>query len=239
MLVEPARAPRKPLMILFFDLDGPLLDVSPRYHALHRDLADECGFAAMDPDRYWAAKRARRSEEEILAELGASNAHPRYAASRLDRIETPRYVQHDRCWPWAIECLTTLGRHVGLVMVTARAQRDLLMEQLDALDLRRHFEAILSEAGGDRVDLQKSALIRAYLERRGLAPEGHWMIGDTEADVFAGRHAGIRTIAVLSGIRDETHLRRAEPDFLVPDIRVVPTMLKLPSQFASPVATSS
>lgn len=216
-------------MILFFDLDGPLLDVSPRYIALHRDLADECGFVPMESDRYWDAKRARWSEEEILAAIGASQAHPRYAAARLERIETPRYLQHDRRWPWAIECLAQLGRHAGLVMVTARARRDRLLEQLDALDLRRHFDAILSEAGGDRVDLQKSALIRDYLARRGLANEGHWMVGDTEADVSAGKHASLRTIAVLSGIRDETHLRKAEPDFLVPDIRVVPTILELPS----------
>ena len=37
-------------MILFFDLDGPLLDVSARYVALHRDLLREIGELLGQPD---------------------------------------------------------------------------------------------------------------------------------------------------------------------------------------------
>ena len=46
-------------MILFFDLDGPLLDVSHRYVALHHDLLYAHGWTGMEARRYWAGKRAR------------------------------------------------------------------------------------------------------------------------------------------------------------------------------------
>ena len=40
-------------MIIFFDLDGPLLDVSQRYQNLHRDLLYGMGVTPLAPDTYW------------------------------------------------------------------------------------------------------------------------------------------------------------------------------------------
>ncbi len=215
-------------MILFFDLDGPLLDVSRRYVALHHDLLGEHGMAGMEAARYWACKRAVRPEEEILAELGAEDIAAVYMSRRFALIETPAYLRHDRCWPWTPVCLAHLAKHVRIVMVTARADRTALLRQLDDLGLRCHFHAILSEAGGDRVELQKAALINAYLRRHPSFGNNHCMIGDTEADILAGQKVGLRTVAVLSGIRDEAHLRQVRPDVLLPDIRKLPLALNLP-----------
>ena len=44
-------------MIVFVDLDGPILDVSPRYCQLHRELLTPLGFDGMDAERYWARPR--------------------------------------------------------------------------------------------------------------------------------------------------------------------------------------
>lgn len=226
-------------MIVFFDLDGPLLDVSRRYVVLHQELLVGLGAAAMDAERYWTAKRARRTEHDILAELNALHLLETYSPARLARIETMEALVHDRCWPWSLETLEHIAQHATLVMVTARAHRPALLDQLDRLLLRPHFHEILSEPGNDRVDLQKAALIRDYVARHGHCGEGHWMIGDTEADVAAGKLAGLQTIAVLSGIRDEHHLRAAGADYLVPDIRAVPAILKLPPKKDVTAATSS
>ena len=206
-------------MILFFDLDGPLLDVSPRYVRLHQELLRPYGHAGMDPPTYWARKRARRSEEDVLAELELGHVAAAYGPERLRHIETAERLKDDRCWPWSLDCLGLLAKRATLVMVTARADRKALLDQLDALGLRPFFHEILSEPGGERVDLQKAALIADYLERHGLDADGSWMIGDTEADIGAGKHVGLRTAAVLTGIRDAEHLRRAEPDHLLDDIR--------------------
>jgi phosphoglycolate phosphatase-like HAD superfamily hydrolase len=110
-------------------------------------------------------------------------------------------------------------------MVTARADRTALLKQLEDLGVRPAFHEILSEPGGNRVDLQKAALIANYLKRHDLDADGSWMIGDTEADVGAGKRAGLRTVAVLTGIRDAKHLRRAEPDYLLHDIRELAELL--------------
>ena len=229
-------------MILFFDLDGPLLDVSRRYVALHHELLSEHGLAGMEAERYWQCKRAVWPEDDILAELGGAALAAAYEARRQALIEAPAYIRHDRCWPWTVACLAHLVEHARLVMVTARAERTALLPQLQELGISSFFHEILSERGGPRVDLQKAALIKEYLRRHKGGPEGHWMIGDTEADILAGKHVGLRTVAVLSGIRDEAHLRLAEPDFLLPDIQGLPAVLNLPplaTKKTAPDASSS
>src|SRR5262249_11696339 len=101
LLVAAGALPPQVTMFLFFDLDGPLLDVSPRYVALHHDLLAGLGARGMDGELYWQRKRARVPEEAILAELGRCALAEAYNRRRLGRIETPPYLAHDRPWPWA------------------------------------------------------------------------------------------------------------------------------------------
>jgi phosphoglycolate phosphatase len=206
-------------MILFFDLDGPLIDVSPRYVRLHLDLLARFGVGGLDTGCYWQRKRAACPEEIILKDLGADTYAAEYLRLRLDLIETPEYIVHDRLWPWTHAVLARLSASHSLVLVTARSRRQLLQEQLAHLRLDAYFHEVLSTPAGRHVDQQKAALIRDYLDRHGLPRRGHWMIGDTEADIGAGRHLGLHVAAVLSGIRNRELLLRTQPDYLLDDIR--------------------
>lgn len=206
-------------MVLFFDLDGPLLDVRARYWRLHRDLMSATGLPALPPRRYWARKRARVSEKAILTELRAQAGLAQYSRRRQELIESPQYLAYDRAWPWARPVLRRLSRRHALVLVTARTRRDQLVAQLEALRLENFFAEVLSEPAGTCVDQQKAALIADSLARHGESPAGHWVIGDTEADIGAGRLLGLPTVAVLSGIRNQRYLLQAAPTFLLPDVR--------------------
>src|SRR5262245_49497265 len=102
-------------MMVFFDLDGPLLDVSLRYQLLHRDLVEAMGGTPMPADSYWARKRSRCSEASILEEIGASALERTYSRRRLELIETDNYLQHDRPWPWTHSVLETLATSCPLI----------------------------------------------------------------------------------------------------------------------------
>lgn len=212
--------------VLFFDLDGPLLDVSGRYVVLHQALLNDLGERGLEGETYWQRKRARISEESLLAEIGLERHASFYTRARLERIESAEFLIHDRIWPWALPTLEVLSHRHDLVIVTARARREALLKQLESLALIGFFEEILSEAGGINVAEQKAALIHNYLARQGRSAEGYWIIGDTEADIGAGRILGLHTVAVLSGIRDAAHLAEEEPDFLLNDIRELPLVLE-------------
>ena len=213
---------------LFFDLDGPIIDTSARYAALHRDLLSASGLNGMAPDRYWERKRARVPEEEILRELGVLDLARDYLRVRLARVESPDYLLLDRPWPWTHEVLTKLARRYRLVLVTVRTNHLLLLEQLDRLELMAFFHEALSEPARRGVDHQKARLITAYLNRHGQSADG-WMIGDTEADISAGQLVGLRTAVVRCGVRNTELLQQASPEFLLNDIRELPALLETAS----------
>jgi phosphoglycolate phosphatase len=64
----------------------------------------------------------------------------------------------------------------------------------------------------------KREVIRAILNRHGLVPQETCFIGDMEHDVLAAQHAGITSIAVLTGYDSASKLERAKPDVMVRDL---------------------
>jgi len=219
-------------MLLFFDLDGPLLDVSPRYITLHGDLLNEVEMKGMAGELYWRNKRARVPEERILSDLGAFEHARHYLRRRRELIETPEYLVYDRCWPWVEEVLTKLAIQHDLVLVTVRTHRPALLEELDRLNMTRFFREVLSEPSEHNVARQKADLIEDFLQRHRQLPQGNWMVGDTEVDIDAGRIVGLRTAAVLCGIRDWERLAGAKPDVLMDDIReLAQSLVPLPGHY--------
>lgn len=62
----------------------------------------------------------------------------------------------------------------------------------------------------------------------GVPPEACLMVGDTTVDIRAGRAAGAQTVGVLCGFGQESELRRAGADLILPDTAALAEIL-LPS----------
>lgn len=87
--------------------------------------------------------------------------------------------------------------------------------QLDEFGLKGHFEATYAGV------LDKRQLIHRILETHGLAPEETAFVGDMIHDVETARHAGIASIAVLTGYNHPEVLAAVRPDLTVPDLGVL------------------
>ncbi|HEX3555893.1 MAG TPA: HAD family hydrolase [Thermoanaerobaculia bacterium] len=203
---------------VFLDLDGPLLDVSERYHRLHSDLVSQHGGRPLDRATYWRAKRERVPEAEILAPTGLSpEAVAAVEAARGRGIESPEYLILDRPWPWTLPTLAALAGLAPLVLVTLRRHPDRLLRQLGELDLHRYFDRVVSGPGDGTLEAKAWLLRSAGIP---IPPESV-LVGDTEIDIASGRALHLKTIAVRSGIRGDAHLARCAPDLLVDDLRQV------------------
>ena len=62
-------------------------------------------------------------------------------------------------------------------------------------------------------------VIHAALAALGAKPEDCLMVGDSAADMAAGRAAGVAICAVRYGYGDPEALARYEPDFWIDDLR--------------------
>jgi phosphoglycolate phosphatase len=213
-----------PKPFFFFDLDGPILDVSCKYHRAYADVLEESGYAALEKDEYWRIKQLRTPVQEILARTGAADFAPTFRERRNARIESDSYLAHDQLQPQVKEVLYQLNARFRLVLVTLRSSRPQLLKELEALALLPFFEYILSSGAHTHPRWRiKYDLITDYAD--GLLPTGSWLIGDTDTDITAGNELGLTTVGVLSGIRTRNHLEAAKASYIIPDVSHLPGLL--------------
>ncbi|MDQ3680157.1 MAG: HAD family hydrolase [Actinomycetota bacterium] len=217
---------------IVFDLDGTLLDVSSRHHLVYDDLVRSLGGKPLDKERYWRLKRSMATWTEILGLSDvASQATPGFLERFSEDIEKEDRLAWDVIVPSAEEVLDSLSQEHDLYLVSLRRSAVALGLQLEALGLKRRFREIVSAAGSRDAHQQKAGLVRTLVgDRRGV------MVGDTEADVLAARALGMRSVAVMSGIRDRERLAQFDPDFLVSDVGALPRIVEAMSADAGPSA---
>ncbi len=92
--------------------------------------------------------------------------------------------------------------------------------QCRALGLIDYFEGIHA---GIR---HKDAHIHTLLAQHGLHANETAFIGDMQHDVETAHHAGITSIAVLTGYNDAAQLAKVSPDIIVPDLMVLRTLMR-------------
>jgi len=121
-----------------------------------------------------------------------------------------------RPYPRVIETLQRLrAAGVRCAAVTARSKVSSL-GTLENAGLAHLLEFLLSAEDTPRTKPHPDPLLAA-LERMRLAASQAVFVGDTEADIVAGRAAGMVTVGALYGFFGEA-LATAKPDYLIRDI---------------------
>ena len=52
------------------------------------------------------------------------------------------------------------------------------------------------------------------------------VVGDTETDILAGKALGLRTVAVLNGIRTEDFIKEVGPDLIISGLGEIPAWIE-------------
>jgi phosphoglycolate phosphatase-like HAD superfamily hydrolase len=204
-------------MTLFFDLDGPILDVSDKYYRVYSDILREMKFVPLDKKEYWEAKKNKIPDSEILEKSSASHLILEYIDERKKRIETPDYIKLDKLQKNAELVLNNLSQKNDLILVTLRNSKTALEAELEHLNLNKYIKAVLSSSGetSNKWEVKKK-LVTDYFQNN--LPQNCWFIGDTETDILTGKSLDCKTVAVANGIRSKERLMKAEPDFIIDDI---------------------
>lgn len=211
----------KPILLL--DLDGPIIDVKVKMHQLYLDLVAPSGKSTISLPDYWEAKRNKTSENDILAKTNALEMIESYKIARKQFIESDQYLLHDVLQPDVVKALAQLQDKFTLILVTLRHNQPSLMRQLDRLQIRNFFTAILNnhKEVTDRWNI-KVELIQNYLSKNSISlSQVYGIVGDTEIDILAGQNLGLRTFAVENGIRTKPLLEAINPQVIANDLNQI------------------
>lgn len=214
---------------IFLDLDGPILDVSLRYYAVHCDILRDLKVAPAPLPVFWEGKRRRFSPERIQPGLSAPALLEGYRRLWLERIEDRSFLCLDRVQPGAVDALRSLrSEGVALIVATLRQSCSNLSWELERLDVRSLVDDVL--CSGDTSSSEGRALKRGLIEKHmGDQLTDCLLVGDTEVDIMAARDLRVPAVAVLSGIRNRESLAGCCPDFIVADLAALPALLPLVS----------
>jgi len=202
-----------------FDVDGTLLDSTEFVVGAFQHALETHG-------------GPRLSRVEIAALLGPALADCyRRVAPNLDPAllcATHRAWQRDRVrsvlpYPHTIETLRQLkAAGIHMAAVTARSKISSLGTIANA-GLGEFMEFTISAEDVARTKPDPEAL-RLALQRLGLPASVAVMVGDTRADIEAGKAAGTTTIGVTYGFHGAA-LAASQPDHLIGDIRELVPLL--------------
>jgi HAD superfamily hydrolase (TIGR01509 family) len=200
--------------LYLFDLDGTLVD----------SAADICGAIQ---DTLASTRRTDLSDEFLRGYIGRhllelfADVLPEYSPEQIDRlivdyrrIYPARGHAMTRVYPGVREALAALEGRKSTATIKATHTTRLVLEQFGLLQFFDHVQGTDGFPAKPEPDV-----IHASLKVFGVPPEECLMVGDSPADMEAGRRAGVRICAVRYGYGKAGDLARYQPDYWIDDPR--------------------
>jgi phosphoglycolate phosphatase len=228
---------------IFCDFDGPVVDVSDRYYSTyHLALADTAQFyressqgledvrlhpnlQVLSKEQFWEMKQNRIPDRQIARQSGLEENEIDFFIRRVVKIvNCPDLLQQDKIQTgasWALKLLHSQGFQLVLVTLRDRIEATQMLERHGLLRL---FSGIYGSdnsqaAYQNYTELKTQFLARAIAECDTEASRnGAWIVGDTEADILAGKAMQIRTLGVTCGIRSYHQLSQLQPTTIETDL---------------------
>ncbi len=204
-----------------FDLDGTLVDTAPDIDAALNVALTDAGLPTVDESltRHWVGHGSRVLVEQALTFHGVPE-RIQDAASMDAMLATfieyygAHIADHSALYPGTLETLSRLGeRGAGLAVVTNKLEV-LSRRVLDALDLTRHFQAIVC---GDTLPVSKPDPAPALhaCQVLGVDAADSLFVGDSNTDVECARAAGCAVVCMRDGYNHGTPAEQLGADAVI------------------------
>jgi HAD superfamily hydrolase (TIGR01509 family) len=202
------------ISVYLFDVDGTLLDSAADIHAALREVLDGHPVRVLDEAlvRRYIGYHLLEFFRDVLP--GYSEEQHWELIHRYREIYPARGHRLTRVYPGVREMLERLPGRKATATTKSTATVRSVLEQFGLLPYFDHPQ------GTDGFPAKPAPdVIHAALEALGARPEDCLLVGDSPADMEAGRRAGVRICAVRYGYGDPAELARFDPDYWINDPR--------------------
>lgn len=125
----------------------------------------------------------------------------------------------------ALSILKSQGLKLGIV--TSKRER-MARRSLEVLGLTSYFDVVVTPEYTKEHKPQAEPLLKACELLGGILPGNTIMVGDSSYDILCGNSAGATSVAVSYTLINPEAINKAEPDFIVDDLReLVDIIMKL------------
>lgn len=217
-----------PLEAVIFDVDGTLLDTLPLFFQVVEETWEKLGLPV--PDRQIIREILIQGQPfwdfwpQLVPPRYAADAALKNRAQELEReIWNVSFKRLARLVPGAAEALRQLkAKGLKLAIVTSRAGgENHLPFAWAGVPMEQYFAAVITPEQVKRFKPAPDPIL-ACLERLGTEPSRGAYVGDSAADIRAGRAAGVVTIGVLTGVGTKELLAAAGADKIIGSVADLP-----------------
>jgi HAD superfamily hydrolase (TIGR01662 family) len=209
---------------VIFDLDGTLIDSIDIYFTIVENALKRLNLPAVSRNRILEAAESEdfnwelvlpqdvlNRKAEIIDETWAviNEIAPQMFADNLELIQGAERI---------VESLSSNGLKIGLVTSTRRQYLETKMQPLKNAGVDTLFEAIITSDDTEKKKPAPDPLI-ICAQQLDIKPGDCVYVGDTTTDIKAGKAAGMRTIAVLTGFDEYQALETEKPDAIIENVQ--------------------
>lgn len=182
-------------MLLIFDYDGTVVDMSERWYQLHLDLAQQYELPIVDKKIYLKAKADGVHEEVIMQAYSRDSSRIKaYNKERIALIEDKKYLAFDQAFDNIFNALRAWGKLGDMYLLSKRKSSEHFYWSVNKLGLNTYFKDCIPTGGKE-----KEEVLKELFSPKDLA--GAISISDAYEDYTAGTALGMRCLAVNYGCR--------------------------------------
>ena len=206
------------------DLDGTLVD-SRRDIAVAFQHAWSVSVGGNPPSDTAIAQHIGKPLAEMVSELGGILSPP--LLSIFLTAYRDKYASHGAFltepYPGVVPTLRALSSFaLGVVTTKEAGQAQMVLRRLALISFFRHIQG---GSPGLRLKPAPDTIIAA-LAALDCAPPNAMMVGDTTADILAGKAAGTKTCAVTYGFGTREALLQCAPDHVIESFRELANLVR-------------
>jgi HAD superfamily hydrolase (TIGR01509 family) len=128
--------------------------------------------------------------------------------------------------PKISDTLKKLSEKAKLALITMRyVPKENVIKELEKFGLARYFQYVITALDTRNPKPSPEALIKCA-KQLDIQMCECVVVGDSVADIRAGKNAGVKTVAVLSGIFSHKELESEKPDLILESVSKLPDFLE-------------
>jgi HAD superfamily hydrolase (TIGR01549 family) len=208
---------------IFLDLDGTIVDSTGAYLEAARIAFRAVG--KQMPENQVLLEIPRRIEQRLTIDDLTYGDTKEFMQVYLEAYYSVTEVK-TKLMPNISDALKALSANAKLALITMRhCPSQVIQKELDCFDIAKYFTHFVTAMDTSKPKPSPEALIRC-VEALDLEMCDCIIAGDSVNDVRAGKAAGAKTVAVLSGLFQREELARECPDLILPDVTSLPEFVE-------------
>ena len=204
---------------ILFDLDGTIVDSKEAYIEAAKTAFQTMG--QKPPEKRTALEIPKRLEQNLpITDIVNGNVTDFLNVY----LKTYYSVTKEKTKPFpnVQTTLEKLSRNMKLALITMRfVHKNQITTELEQFHLAKYFSHIVTALDTHKPKPSPEALIKT-VKALDVNMCDCIIVGDSVVDVRAGKAAGAKTVAVLSGLFSQDELAQEHPDLILDNITLLP-----------------